>query len=232
MNFLAFLVFGVLGAGLIILLFNGGEGIGPFSEEQFAHTLYLGVLGTVLAAGIFASGQRFGDIARQAGIWLALILMLVIGYEYRFELQETATRVTSSLLPGQPVSSTGADGVLSITLNRRGGHFVTSGKLNGATQRFIVDTGASTVVLTERAAVAAGADPQDLSFTIPVMTANGTALAARLTGIDIDIGGIVRSNMTVLVARNIQLNANLLGMNFLDTLSSYEVRRDRMVFYD
>jgi aspartyl protease family protein len=233
MNGFAFIVFGVLGAGLLILMFNGNDGaIGPMTDEQFAGTIYLGLIATVLAAGIFASGQRFGDLARQAGIWLAIIIMLVIGYEYRFELQHSASRVTSGLLPGQPISSQNTDGDIAVTLNRTGQHFRSTGLVNGTSQDFLVDTGASTVVLTESNARKAGYDPDKLNFTIPVSTANGVTMAARLSGVDIAIGGITRSGMIVLVAKDNQLDANLLGMNFLDTLSSYEVRRDRMILHN
>ena len=68
MNAFAFVIFGILGAALLILVFNGNDGtIGPMTDDQFAGTVYLGLLGTVIAAALFASGQRFGAMARQAG---------------------------------------------------------------------------------------------------------------------------------------------------------------------
>ncbi|MCI5077323.1 TIGR02281 family clan AA aspartic protease [Oricola sp.] len=230
MNILAFIVFGVLGASLLVLVFNGNDAmIGPMTDEQFAGTVYLGLLATVLAAGLFASGQRFGRMAQQAGIWIALLVILVVGYEYRFELQETASRVTSSLVPGQAVTTTSAEGDLSVTINRNGRHFEVVGSVNGARQPFMIDTGASTIVLTQSNARRAGYDPEGLSFQVPVATANGTTLAARISGVDITVGGIERQNMVALVARDDQLDTNLLGMNFLDTLSSFEFQRDRMI---
>lgn len=230
MNPFAFIVFGILGASLLILVFNGNDGmIGPMTDDQFASTVYLGLLGAILAAGLFASGQRFGQMARQAGVWLAILIMLVIGYEYRFELQESAARVTSGLIPGTAVTQTTENGDLSVTIQRRGRHFEAVGSVNGSRQAFLVDTGASTVVLTESNAREAGIDPATLNYRIPVATANGTAMAARVTGIEIAIGGIVRSDLIALVTKDGQLSANLLGMNFLDTLQSYEVQRDRLV---
>lgn len=230
MNPFAFVIFGILGAALLILVFNGNDGtIGPMTDDQFARTVYLGLFGAVLAAGLFASGQRFGQMARQAGIWLAVLVVLVVGYEYRFELQESAARVTSGLMPGTAITQTSADGDLSVTIQRRGRHFETVGTVNGSRQEFLVDTGASTVVLTEANARKAGIDPETLNYRIPVATANGTAMAARVSDIEVAIGGIVRPGMTALVARDGQLSSNLLGMNFLDTLHSFEVQRDRMV---
>jgi aspartyl protease family protein len=230
MNTFAFIIFGILGGALLILVFNGNDGtIGPMTDEQFARTIYLGLFGAVLAAGLFASGQRFGQMARQAGIWLAVLIVLVVGYEYRFELQESAARVTSGLMPGTAITQTSADGDLSVTIQRRGRHFETVGTVNGSRQEFLVDTGASTIVLTEANARKAGIDPETLDYRIPVATANGTAMAARISGIEVAIGGIVRPGMIALIARDGQLSSNLLGMNFLDTLHSFEVQRDRMV---
>lgn len=230
MNTFAFIIFGILGGALLILVFNGNDGtIGPMTDEQFARTIYLGLFGAVLAAGLFASGQRFGQMARQAGIWLAVLIVLVVGYEYRFELQESAARVTSGLIPGTAITQTSADGDLSVTIQRRGRHFETVGTVNGSRQEFLVDTGASTIVLTEANARKAGIDPETLDYRIPVATANGTAMAARISGIEVAIGGIVRPGMIALIARDGQLSSNLLGMNFLDTLHSFEVQRDRMV---
>jgi len=230
MNPLPFIVFGILGAALVILVFNGNDGmIGPMSDEQFARTVYLGLLGAVLAAGLFASGQRFGKMARQAAVWLVVLVVLVIGYEYRFELQESAARVTSGLMPGTAITQTSADGDLSVTIQRRGRHFEAVGTVNGARQDFLVDTGASTIVLTEANARKAGIDPETLDYRIRVATANGTAMAARVSGLEVAIGGIVRPDMIALVAKDGQLASNLLGMNFLDTLRSYEVQRDRMI---
>lgn len=230
MNPFAFIIFGILGAALLVLVFNGNDGtIGPMTDEQFARTVYLGLFGAVLAAGLFASGQRFGQMARQAGIWLAVLIVLVVGYEYRFELQESAARVTSGLVPGTAITRTSANGDLSVTIQRRGRHFETVGTVNGSRQEFLVDTGASTIVLTEANARKAGIDPETLNYRIPVATANGTAMAARISGIEVAIGGIVRPDMIALVAKDGQLSSNLLGMNFLDTLHSFEVQRDRMV---
>ncbi|QKV17634.1 TIGR02281 family clan AA aspartic protease [Oricola thermophila] len=230
MNAFTYIFFGILGGALLILIIYGNDGtVGPMTDGQFAGTVYLGLIGAMIAAGMFASGRRFGQLARQAGIWIAVLILLVIGYEYRFELQETATRVTSGLVPGAAITQTSANGNLTVTIQRSGRHFETAGTVNGTRQTFLVDTGASTVVLTESTARKAGIDPATLDYRIPIATANGMAMAARVSDIEVTVGGIVRSGMIALVAKDDQLSSNLLGMNFLDTLDSFEVRGDRMV---
>lgn len=232
-NTFLFAVFAVIGAALLILIFAGGDGmIGPFSDDQFARTVYLGLWGSVIAAGIVASRQRFGSLLVQAMIWIVVGLVLVIGYSYRFELGQVANRVGATIVPGMPISTTGKNGEIAVNIGRSGTHFETSGTVNGTAQDFIVDTGASAVVLTTDNARKAGYDVRTLDYSIPVTTANGTAMAARIPGVEISIGGITRNDVTTLVAPGSQLATNLLGMSFLGTLTSFEVRRDRLILRD
>ena len=93
----------------------------------------------------------------------------------------------------------------------------------------VLDTGASTVVLTNDAARAAGLPIEMIKYTVNVDTANGRARAAAVTLDRIAIGGIVERSVPALVAQPGQLKSNLLGMSFLNRLQSWEVRGDRLV---
>jgi aspartyl protease family protein len=90
----------------------------------------------------------------------------------------------------------------------------------------LVDTGASTVVLKPAEAERAGIDVGDLSYSVPVHTANGTAYAASVRLNSIAIGPLVLENVEALVAQPGSLNENLLGMSFLRRLRSYEFSKD------
>ena len=111
-------------------------------------------------------------------------------------------------------------------------HFVINAKINGNTERFLFDTGASTIVLTVDSARAAGFDPSRLIYSIPVQTANGQTEAARIKLERIEVGGIVRENIEALVARREALNENLLGMNYLQTLRGFSVQGDQLTLTD
>lgn len=224
----------VIGGGLILLVVNhdSGNTLGVHNDA-FASTLYLGVWGTVLAAAIFGSGMRLGDIARQMAIWVLIILVLMAGYQYRYELQDLASRMTAGLVPGSPLSVTDGDGRTSVMLERSAnGHFVVNAEVNDQPIDFLVDTGASRTVLTHFDAEKAGIDPDSLQFTIPVSTANGQTLAARATADTIAVGEIKRNQLPVFVSQPGQLSQSLLGMNFLNTLSGFDVRGDRLVLRD
>lgn len=234
MNRLFWIVIGVLGTGLILLVVNddSGETFG-IGNDAFARTLYLGIWGAVLAAGVIGSGMRIGDIARQLAVWVLLMLILVTGYQYRYEIQDVAHRVTAGLVPGSPVNIRETDGRAAVMIDKAAnGHFAVRAEINGMTIPFLVDTGASAIVLTNADAARIGIDTPALSYIVPVATANGRSMAARAVADKIVIGAIERDRMPVLVAESGRLDTSLLGMSFLNTLSGFEVRGDRLVLRD
>src|SRR5690606_42020923 len=94
---------------------------------------------------------------------------------------------------------------------RRGmnGHFEVNATINGHTTPMISDTGASAVVLTIADARAAGVNVEGLRYTVPVSTANGQGLAARTRLDSIEVGGIVRRNLTAFVTEEGALETSL-----------------------
>jgi aspartyl protease family protein len=224
----------VIGGGLLLLVLGGGDGTTlGMDSDSFASALYLGVWGVVLAAGLLASRIPMGHVARNLAVWLLIILVLVAGYQYRYELQDIGHRVTLGIVPGSPLSIGSAEDGLAVRLDKGpSGHFEARGSVNGAPIRLMIDTGATSTVLSSADAQRAGIDPSTLSFTLPVATANGVTQAARTTVEEIAIGQISRTRMPVLVAAPGTLGISLLGMNFMGTLSGFDVRGDVMILRD
>jgi len=231
-----FFWFGIaaLAGGLIVLLLAGVNGeVFGLDGDSIGNLVYLAVLGALVASGIVASGQRFGQTVRTLALWLLAILVLMAGYEYRYELQDVAHRVSGGLVPGSPLSATDGDGRNIVTLRQRvDGHFEATVLVDGAPVQAIVDTGATSTVLTAADAARAGFHPSELVFNIPVSTANGTANAARIVASDVAVGDIVRKNLPILVAEDGRLGQSLLGMNFIGTLSGFDARGDRLILRD
>jgi aspartyl protease family protein len=228
------IILAIIGGGLILLILNDSSGTTlGIANDAFGQTLYFGIWGTVVAAGILGSGMRLGYVARSLALWMLLALALVAGYQYRYELQDVANRVTAGLVPGSPISLRDSEGSQIVMLDKlSNGHFGARATINGAAVDVLVDTGATSTVLTTDDASRAGFDTAGLNYTIPVSTANGAARAARVTADEITIGDITRRNVPMLVAENHALEQSLLGMNFLGTLSGFDVRGDRMVLKD
>jgi aspartyl protease family protein len=93
----------------------------------------------------------------------------------------------------------------------------------------VLDTGATSVVLTLEAAKAAGLPLEVLAYNVNVDTANGRTRAAAVTLDRLAVGSITERSVPALIVPAGQLRSNLLGMSFLNRLESWEVRGDRLM---
>lgn len=108
------------------------------------------------------------------------------------------------------------------------GLFYAIGVVNGVPIRFLVDTGASTIVLTAQDAARAGLKPDEHHFRESAETANGQAQMARVTLESLAVGKVQSSQISAAVVRE-GLGVSLLGQNWLSQLASLTIAGDRMV---
>jgi aspartyl protease family protein len=113
----------------------------------------------------------------------------------------------------------------------QGGEFALQARINGVAAPMVIDTGATSVVLTYETAKAAGLPLEMLEYDVDVETASGHTRAARLTLDRLAIGKLVERSVPALVVPHGQMKTNLLGMSFLDRLESWEVRADRLMLH-
>ena len=168
--------------------------------------------------------ERLSKALEATLFWVVVGLLLVVGYTYRFELRDVADRVMSELVPGHVAGH--SRNVQVVRGNR--GDFAVAVHINGVKIPMVLDTGASSVVLTQEAARAAGLPIEVLNYTISVDTANGRTRAASVTLDRLAVGGLTERSVPALVAQPGQLKTNLLGMTFLNRLQSWEVRGDKL----
>ena len=107
--------------------------------------------------------------------------------------------------------------------------FALNVKINGIKAPMVIDTGATSVVLTWETAKAIGLPLDMLEYNVDVETAGGHTKAARLTLDRLAIGKLVERSVPALVVPRGQMKTNLLGMSFLDRLESWEVRADHLM---
>jgi aspartyl protease family protein len=176
-------------------------------------------------AAVVLFRQRFTRALESVLIWVVIVLLLALGYTYRFELRDVADRVLAEFIPGRPATR----GQTVEIARGGGGSFSVSTQVNGARVAMVLDTGASAVVLTQEAARAAGLPLEVLNYSVNVDTANGRARAAPVTLDRVSIGGITERSVPALIAQPGQLRTNLLGMSFLNRLESWEVRGDKLL---
>jgi len=216
-----------LAIALLILIARHDEGsIGPLSSGDFASLAYkIALLIFVGAIALAMFRERLTQALIAAVLWVGLALILIVGYSYRFELRDVGERVLAELIPGHVITH-GRSVEVARAFN---GDFDVTAQVNGTRMVMVLDTGASSVVLTLDDARAAGLPIEVLSYTANIDTANGRTRAAPVTLDRIAIGGLVERSVAALVAQPGQLKTSLLGMSFLNRLQSWEVRGDRLL---
>ena len=212
--------------GLIALLAQHGSAVTGLGENDQLSLVYkIGVLILVGSAVLRMFRDRFGEAIQAALLWVVVALVLVAGYTYRFELRDAGDRIMAELIPGRAAARG-----RTVEVARAGtGDFQITTEVNGARIPMVFDTGASSVMLTRDAAVAAGLPVEMIKYTVNIETANGRAHAAAAIIDRIAVGGIVERAVPALIAQPGTLKTSLLGLSFLSRLQSYEVRGDKVV---
>jgi aspartyl protease family protein len=219
----------ILAFGAMLLVSNESGMIAGVDTTTFGYVAVFSALLIYLLGGMMGRyGGRASSMVRDAVTWLALGFALVTLYSYKEQIAPIAARVVGALLPGSAMTveqSTG--GLTEIRIRKRlDGHFNANVEVNGRPISMIVDTGASSIVLTPEDAAKVGIDVDNLAYNLPVLTANGRTLAARVRLDKVAIGPLDRSNVDALVAKHGAMTQSLLGMSFLSRLRSYEFSGD------
>ncbi len=220
------LLIGLSIAILVVIAQHGAGTVGPLSIDDFGALAYkIAILVFVAAVVLTLFRERFTQAVTAALLWVVVGLVLVIGYTYRFELSDVANRVLAELIPGHVISH----GRTVEVARTSGGDFDMTAQINGARVNMVLDTGASSVVLTPDDAKAAGLPLDLLNYTVSIDTANGRARAAPVTLDRIAVGGLEERSVDALVVQPGELQTSLLGMSFLNRLQSWQVNGDRLI---
>lgn len=190
--------------------------------EQMAG-IYLGV-----GIAVLVSVGRAVMFAVQIGVWPFLRNLLVLcglfavllgGYTFRHEASWVADRILRELNPKQP--SIQADGIVAIVAGEDG-HYRTRLPVNGTSITFMIDTGATSIVLAPHDAYLIGIDVAALTFDQETETANGIGRAAVVRLDSLQIGELALEDLPARV-NAAHMSDSLLGMEFLKRLNSWRV---------
>ncbi len=140
--------------------------------------------------------------------------------------------VAGSARAAAPAVAAGyGDGWNSIAVPSDGrGQFVVAGMVNGAEVTFLVDSGASEIVLSPEDARRAGYRAGQIRFTRTASTANGSVRLAPVTLRELRIGQLSRRGVDALV-NEAPMPVSLLGMSFLRELEGWEAKDGRLMLY-
>ncbi len=180
-----------------------------------------------------------GWAVRQVVLWLIVGGIGFAAFTYRDVLfgpqapQESQEQRTAKqparTAKGAGKASRPASRALTIRASA-GGHFMIEADVDGADIRFMVDTGATEVVLTPEDAARIGFDLRARNFTRQFNTAGGVIRAAPVTLRRLRIGQLVLRDVEAWVNES-PLFVSLLGMSFLKRLDGYEVQDNQLILY-
>jgi aspartyl protease family protein len=218
--FTMMVILGVIALGaLAVWLLSLVTDIAAFDNRAPEMVFYISLLLLLMVGGLNAPRLGFKQTVRNILIWAAVFVVLVIGFSYRDELKGVWARVSGELSPGT-VDVQGR----SLSVRAGGdGHFYIDVGLNGAATTMLVDTGATSTVISQSTARRAGLDPSILNYTITLRTANGTVHVAPTRIGRLTIGPRTFTNARVLVTARKNDRLNVLGIETLRLFKSYQV---------
>jgi aspartyl protease family protein len=156
---------------------------------------------------------------RYGAIWVAIFLGIAGLYAFKNDAAFIGQRIMGALSPTQGVAHD--DGTLSFDAGPDG-HFRIQARVNGGRVTFMVDTGATDIVLAPDDARRIGFDPETLVFDQIAETANGTVGGAAVR-LDSLVVGSIEMNRLPATVNGADMSESLLGMEFLNRLHGWRV---------
>ena len=199
-----------------------------FNLEQSDHQnlIYSLVLLTFLIGSVIVHRElKLGQALKYLIIWGIVAFIGVALYAYRFEFQDFKSRIVGEINP----ESARLDQENRIVINlSRDGHFYVDLKINDEQVRFMIDTGASDIVLNMTDAQRIGIDIKNLVFDKRYQTANGEVYGASTRLDKVEIAGVKFYDISASV-NGADLGTSLLGMRFLREFKRYEFYQDKLI---
>lgn len=186
--------------------------------DQIARLAYLLLLLVAIAGWVLVEfRRRIGEAMRVAIAWGLIFCGVAAGYGLWQD-------IGGFPVPKPQMVSTGGE----ITIPRSpDGHYYVTLDINGTPIRFLADTGASNMVLTQDDAKLLGIDPEGLVYLGEAATANGTVRTARVKLPMVTLGPFTETDFPAWVNRG-EMSGSLLGMEYLG-LFRVEIASDQMV---
>ncbi len=185
-------------------------------DDTVMRLLYLALLVAAL------SGWAIVELRKGLGRTVKMVLgwgLIFLGMMAVYGLWGDITRGM------KPVQQVGAG---EVTLPRADdGHYYAQVAVNGVTVEFMVDTGASDVVLSPQDARKVGIDPQGLVYMGQASTANGMVRTARVALPDVSFGPFHEPSLGASV-NEAAMDVSLLGMSYLGQFQ-ISIAGDQMV---
>jgi aspartyl protease family protein len=167
---------------------------------------------------------------RIAGVALAAALTAVGAAKAVVVFEDHAAKPRpAELMVAQPVLAPATGGAAEV-LKGDDGHYWAEANVDGASVKFLVDTGASAVALKPEDAQRMGISPASLEYNYKVTTASGEARAAKVKLTSVSVAGAEVRDVDAFVIES-GLQTSLLGMTYLGRLSRFEATPQALILH-
>jgi aspartyl protease family protein len=170
----------------------------------------------ILALSLFGSLLKSARL-RNAVIWVLIFGGFIFGAGGWDEISRSYFQPQATFTEARVEVPKGRDNHFRLTL-----------QINGVDVDFLVDTGASQVVLNQADAARVGLNPDTLAYIGIAQTANGDVATAPVRLDRVVLGDISDTRVRASVNSG-QMESSLLGMSYLSRFESIEIRRDMLI---
>lgn len=188
-------------------------------DFEIGNLIYLGLLSAVLISWYVVQNKGgLSKMVRDASAWVFIFVgtLAVIGLW---------GDIRQNVMPSQTVFT--QDGRIELP-RAEDGHYYVDLTINGRSVPFVVDTGATSVVMTRSDAERIGLDPDKLVFFTQAMTANGPVETAPVTLDAVTLGPFQDQAVPAYVNGG-DMDTSLLGMTYLDRFDSIQITNGKMI---
>lgn len=189
------------------------------TADDTASLIYLAILGSAVVFWFLVQNRNsLGKVTQQALIWGLIFVGVIAVYGLWEDIQYTVNGQRASVVSSE-----------SVTLPRaQDGHYYLEADVNGEPIQFVIDTGASQIVLAQKDAIRAGLNPDELQYYGRAFTANGEVRTAPVKLDNFKIGPFEDRNIGAVVNEG-DLDQSLLGMDYLQRWNSVEISNGKMI---
>ena len=171
--------------------------------DTVARGIYLLILLVVLGGWALVEYRgRMGFALRSAAAWVLIFVGGLAAWGMWHDIRPR-------FAPAQQT-----EGAAMIAHRAPDGHFYLVLNIAGQDIEFMVDTGASNVVLSNSDAARLGIETEGLTYLGSAQTANGTVRTARVSLTDVRLGDWVDASIPAYVTDG-EMEGSLLGMDYL-----------------
>jgi len=187
--------------------------------DQAADFIYLMAILVLVISAFMVRRVPIGRGLQMFAAWIVIFLAAFVAFTLKDDFIALGKRVMDETRGGSTqVVQAGEALRVRQSLD---GHFWVTGELNGEPVRFLVDSGATTTSISAATARRAGIEPRG-GFPAVVRTANGNVQVQRGRAERLKVGTIERRDLAVHFSEAFG-DMNVLGMNFLSSLSGWRV---------